>query len=156
MLTTIYLALGTNIWKLDENLNNAKSALHENWIENIKESKRYKTVPMYFEDQDTFINSVIKCETSKTPEELLKLCKDIEKELWRNKTIQNGPRIIDIDILLYGAKRVESINLIIPHDKMFERDFVLVPLYELYPNYIHKDKPLISYIDELPTRSIFI
>lgn len=144
--TLAYLALWSNIWNLDQNLDDAISVLKDEWITGIVESKRYKSTPMYFTEQEIFINSVIKCYTEEDPFYLLKICKKIENKLWREKNFQNGPRLIDIDIILYWENEISTSELKIPHNKMLERDFVLKPLFELYPNYTYNNKDLAYYI----------
>ncbi|USN58804.1 MAG: 2-amino-4-hydroxy-6-hydroxymethyldihydropteridine diphosphokinase [Candidatus Peribacteria bacterium] len=94
----------------------------------------YETGAMYVTDQDDFLNQVVEVETDFKPEELLRICKQLEDELGREKTIRFGPRSIDIDILIYGDVSLKTETLELPHPRMCERDFVLVPLREIAPD----------------------
>ena len=94
-------------------------------------SSVYRTKPMYVTDQDDFYTICISFDTDLKPLELLDLSQSIEAELHRVRTIKNGPRTIDLDILLYGDEKIKSKRLIVPHERMFERAFVLIPLSEL-------------------------
>jgi 2-amino-4-hydroxy-6-hydroxymethyldihydropteridine diphosphokinase len=89
------------------------------------------------EDQDWFLNCAAKVETKLTPRQLLEFLKNVEKELGRKVVERNGPRIIDLDVLFYGTLIVDEDDLQIPHPRIQERTFVLVPLAELEPNFIH-------------------
>lgn len=144
----VYLGLWTNIGDLNTNINNAIKCLQKqiNWIQ---EAKRYITEPMYYRNQDKFLNTVIKWEYWWTPEWLLKICKNIEEKLWRTKNFRNWPRIIDIDILLFWDEKYESELLIIPHIWISERDFVLFPLYDLDKNLIIEWKSVKDLINNL-------
>ncbi|MCK5534508.1 2-amino-4-hydroxy-6-hydroxymethyldihydropteridine diphosphokinase [bacterium] len=84
-----------------------------------------------------FLNKVIKIKTKLTPKDLLEICRKIEKELGRKKTIKWGPRTIDLDILFYGNKIIREKDLIIPHSRAHKRRFVLVPLAEISPGFVH-------------------
>ncbi|KAK3171256.1 hypothetical protein OEA41_003340 [Lepraria neglecta] len=99
----------------------------------LRTSALYETKAMYLEDQQSFINGACEVETSLGPFELLDQLKEIEKNLGREKTIENGPRTIDLDILLYDNKIVEDERLSVPHKRMREREFVLRPLCETMP-----------------------
>ena len=98
-------------------------------IKNI--SRIYETEAIGGPAQTKFLNSAVKIDTSLTPQLLLKAVKKIEKDLGRKKTVHWGPREIDLDILLYGDKIIKRKDLIIPHPRMFEREFVLKPLREI-------------------------
>jgi len=135
-MNTIYLALGSNVGNKKLNIKNAVDALKMH-ITNIKVAELYETKPMYFEEQDRFVNTVIKGETDLKPEELLKFVKTIEKELGRQKRFRNGPREIDIDILFYDQLKLENSVLILPHPRIKEREFVLKPFIDLDPEFIH-------------------
>ncbi|SHE68358.1 2-amino-4-hydroxy-6-hydroxymethyldihydropteridinediphosphokinase [Marinitoga hydrogenitolerans DSM 16785] len=103
----------------------------------IKVSDIYETEPWGFKDQDIFLNACVLIDTELTPEELLKLCKNIEKTLKRKHRFKWGPREIDLDILYYEDIILEKENLNIPHKHMFDRDFVIVPLNDISPNWKH-------------------
>lgn len=96
----------------------------------------YETEAWGLKDQDDFINQTIIVETSLSPEALIKKTKEIEEIIGRDKTEKWGPRNIDIDILIYGEKEVTLNDLIIPHPKIAQRNFVLIPLMELLPEFV--------------------
>jgi 2-amino-4-hydroxy-6-hydroxymethyldihydropteridine diphosphokinase len=103
----------------------------------VKSSSYYHTRPWGKTDQADFINAVVQVETELTPRELLELCLAIEKQMGRIRDEKWGPRIIDIDILCYGTQVLQEPNLTIPHPYLHERAFVLVPLNEIAPDYVH-------------------
>jgi 2-amino-4-hydroxy-6-hydroxymethyldihydropteridine diphosphokinase len=126
----IYLSLGSNIDNRGDYLNSAISMIKEK-CKIIKQSSVHETKPVGFINQPNFLNMCICIETTLSPFELLHYCQDIEKQLGRVRTIKNGPRTIDIDILLFNNIVINTNHLIIPHPKMNERKFVLTPLSEL-------------------------
>lgn len=121
---------------MQENIKNAIKLLGKN-IFNIKKSNIYKTKPFWETDQENFLNLVISWETELSPENLLIFLKDTEQEIWRIHRYRWWPREIDIDILFYDDLILETENLIIPHIWISERDFVLKPMLDLEPNFIH-------------------
>jgi len=132
----IYLALGTNLGNRSANLRAAIEVLPPN-VKVITESKIYETPPWGVEDQPDFLNIALKCETNLEPEPLLKYLKRLEVRLGREKTFRWGPRLIDIDVLFYDDLILESESLTIPHQRLHERVFVLVPLADIAPDFIH-------------------
>jgi 2-amino-4-hydroxy-6-hydroxymethyldihydropteridine diphosphokinase len=134
-MSKIYLGLGTNIGDTEKNLEQALLCLSEN-ITILKKSSVYETEPVGFKDQPWFLNMVIEAETNLPPNELLLFTQSVERGMKRVKTIVNGPRIIDIDILLYGGERIDAAGLKIPHPRMRERAFVMVPLFEISPELV--------------------
>ena len=104
----------------------------------LKSASIIETDPVGGPKQDKFLNSVIKVQTELEPKELLKVLKNIENQLGRVKTIQDGPRPIDLDILLYDDLKLNTPSLIIPHPRMLERDFVLIPLKEIANDLVEK------------------
>ena len=100
-------------------------------------SSFYKTEPVGYKEQDWFLNCAAKIETERTPAQLLELFQSIEKQLGRTQRVKDGPRVIDIDILLYGGGSYEENGLTIPHPRMHERRFVLVPLREIAADVVH-------------------
>lgn len=133
----VFLALGSNI---DTNVSSRfeflKMALNElnnhPKITLISVSKVYETLPVGYLDQINFLNAVVEISTSLAPAELLDFCKEtIEHKSGRVKTIENGPRTLDVDILLFGDVEVNTESLQIPHPRLFERAFVLVPLKDI-------------------------
>lgn len=141
MQNRIFLGLGSNIGDTMENLNIALNLLQEK-INLLKKSSYYKTEPIGYKDQDWFLNIVVEGETTLSPESLLDFTQSIEAKMKRVKTIINGPRIIDIDILLYNDINMETDRLIIPHPRILQRAFVVVPLAEIAPNIIVKGKKI--------------
>ncbi len=132
----IYLLLGTNLGKLKENLMNAIEELSKSGIKILKKSKIYKTKPWGKKNQPDFLNMAVEAETNLTPEKLLQTIKEIEKKLKREKTEKWGPRIIDIDILFYGNRIVNEPELKIPHPYFFERNFAIIPMADIAPDFI--------------------
>lgn len=147
---SIYLSLGTNIGNRFENLKNAINAINSTKIFQIlKISSIYETEPMYVSDQENFYNIVIlaKVRADLNPFVIFGYLKGIEYLMGRKKQkIKNGPRIIDIDILSIDEITLESDLLILPHPKLKERNFVLIPLLEIAPAYNIGDTSLSSYI----------
>lgn len=132
-----YIALGTNIEPREQHLKHALALLGENRrIVIQKESAIYQTVPVGYTEQADFLNMVIEIDTSLVSIDLLDVCQEIESHLGRKRTIRFGPRTIDLDIIVYNQESRESDRLIIPHPRMHERAFVLVPLTEIAPDLI--------------------
>lgn len=134
MNNTAYIALGSNIGKKETYLKEAVKKLHEHpevQVELI--SSIYETAPVGYENQDDFLNMAVKITTSLRPEELLSLTQKIEQELGRTREVRWGPRTADLDILLYNRENIESEQLVVPHPRMYERLFVLVPMSEICP-----------------------
>ena len=136
-MKTIYLALGSNIGDREENLQAAIRSFPTAGITTLRESPVYETEPVGFAGQRWFLNMVVEAETALFPMQLLTRTGKIERALGRVRTIPNGPRTIDIDILLYGNAVVRSPQLEIPHPRMQERRFVLAPLADLAPALRH-------------------
>jgi len=109
-------------------------ALERSGIEIDCRSSFYETEPLGLEDQPWFLNLVIRASTDQPPAELLATCKRIERDLGRTDSVRFGPRVLDIDILLYDESKVAGDDLEIPHPRMHERRFVLIPLLELDPD----------------------
>lgn len=132
----IYLGLGANLGDRPANLLAAAAALVPQ-VRVLRLSAVYETEPWGYPDQPAFLNQVLEAETELPPLELLAYLKQIEVSLGRQPSFQYGPRLIDLDILLYGDQVVELPELAIPHPHLAERAFVLVPLAELAPNLRH-------------------
>jgi 2-amino-4-hydroxy-6-hydroxymethyldihydropteridine diphosphokinase len=131
-MSKAYLGVGTNIGDCVENLKNVITALDLLPLTKVTQiSKIYKTTPVGYDDQDDFLNMVVEVDTELTAENLLGACLGIEAGLGRVRTIKNGPRIVDIDLLLYEEQTFNSKTLILPHPRMFEREFVLRPLLDI-------------------------
>jgi len=135
-METAYLLLGTNLGDRAHNLTSAHRLLNE--IGSIKAlSPVYITAAWGRTDQPDFYNQAIEISTKLEPAELLKSIKSIEIRTGRTNIIRWGPRILDIDILFYGNFIIETENLVIPHPRMHERRFALIPLHDICPNLIH-------------------
>jgi 2-amino-4-hydroxy-6-hydroxymethyldihydropteridine diphosphokinase len=136
MKHTVYIALGTN---LSDRFANLRAAIESMPPEThvLAESHVYETPPWGYEDQSAFLNMVIKAETGLEPEALLNHLKLLEVELGREQSFHWGPRLIDLDILFYDDLVLDSPPLVIPHPRLQERAFVLVPLADVAPDYIH-------------------
>ena len=132
----VYLALGTNLGDRPDNLRAAIKAISPE-IKVIVESKVYETPPWGYEDQPAFLNMAVKCETALDSESLLKRLKQLEVQLGREQSFRWGPRLIDIDILFYDDLILESESLTIPHARLQERAFVLVPLADIASDFVH-------------------
>lgn len=132
----VYLALGSNLGSRLVNLKNAVSNLTPQM--NVKKkSPVYETPPWGFKDQSAFLNQVVMVETYLEPEALLGHLKRLETALGRVESFQNGPRLIDIDILFFDDLVMDSPSLVIPHPRLHQRAFVLVPLNEIAPDLVH-------------------
>ncbi len=154
-MNSSYLSLGSNMGNREQNLKEAVSALMKEpdiQIENI--SSIYETDPVGYTEQDCFLNIALQVKTSLRPEELLSKCQQIEIELGRKREIRWGPRTIDLDILLYNHENIETESLVIPHPRMHERAFVLVPLLELNPALLIPgfSEPLPVILDAIPDK----
>jgi len=132
----VYIALGTNLGDREENLKLARSALQPT-IQISKLSSIYETAPWGVLDQPDFFNQVLIGQTKLEPQNLLSFLKELEEKLGRVPGKRYGPRLIDLDILFYDELVLENDKLVIPHPRIEERAFVLVPLAELSPELIH-------------------
>ncbi|QGU00511.1 2-amino-4-hydroxy-6-hydroxymethyldihydropteridine pyrophosphokinase [Candidatus Syntrophocurvum alkaliphilum] len=137
MQQTSYISLGSNIGDKIENLNKSISEISKiNGVDITNCSSLYITKPWGKTDQDDFINQVIEIKTDIKPLKLLYKFQNIEINMGRQRSIKWGPRIIDIDILLYGEQSIDSEELKVPHPLMLKRLFVLYPLWEIAPELI--------------------
>jgi len=137
-MVVVYLALGSNLGKREQNLFEAIHALNDNACSVRLVSSIYETEAKYVADQPHFINMAIQAETDLSAMDLLILCKDIEKRMGRDFTEKRfGPRVIDIDILFYGSEIILSDDIVIPHPRIAERRFVLEPLSEISAEMVH-------------------
>jgi 2-amino-4-hydroxy-6-hydroxymethyldihydropteridine diphosphokinase len=136
MTHIIYLSLGSNLGDRLDNLRTAISSLPPS-IQPIAQSSVYDTEPWGYSDQPTFLNLVIKASTSLNPYEVFTFVKEIEVWMGRQDTFRFGPRLIDLDILFYDELVLDSPELTIPHPRLAERAFVLVPLAEIAPDLHH-------------------
>ncbi len=132
----VYLALGSNLGDRLANLKEAINSLTPQ-MEVKAKSGVYETPPVGYEDQPKFLNQVIRVKTYLEPEPLLKHIKRLEVALGRKESFPNGPRLIDIDILFYDELVLYSPALVIPHPRLHERAFVLLPMMDLDPELVH-------------------
>lgn len=132
----VYLALGSNMGNRLSNLKAAVVNLTPQMTVKQKSSV-YETPPWGFTEQDAFLNQVVKVTTYLEPEPLLRHLKRMETALGRVPNFQNGPRVIDIDILFFDNMIINTPPLVVPHPRLHERAFVLVPLAEIEPDFIH-------------------
>jgi len=132
----VYLSLGTNLGERLDNLAQARALLLPE-VQVGKLSSVYETAPWGYLDQANFYNQVLFGETMLTPLRLLNKLKYIENKLGREQTFRYGPRIIDLDILFYESHIINTKRLQIPHPRLQARAFVLVPLVEIAPDFVH-------------------
>jgi 2-amino-4-hydroxy-6-hydroxymethyldihydropteridine diphosphokinase len=137
-ITKVVLALGSNIGDRAANLRRAVEALAP-YVDIERRSPIYETAPAYVTDQALFLNAVVTGTTRLEPYVLLRAVKDLESELGREPTFHYGPRAIDIDIIFYGDVVLRTAELIIPHPRVGEREFVLRPLADIAPDFIHPE-----------------
>ncbi|ETI27504.1 dihydropteroate synthase [Cladophialophora carrionii CBS 160.54] len=128
------IAFGSNLGDRVANIEAALSRMRDPNLRIVKLSALYETKPMYYDDQDPFLNGVCQVETTLEPLTLLDMLQSIENELGRKRTIDKGPRTIDLDIVLYNQDYIKHPRLHVPHISMLERDFVLRPLAEILPD----------------------
>lgn len=137
-MSIVYLGLGSNLGNRRHNLDRAIEALGDKGKVKVKKlSSLYETEPVGFAEQPLFLNAVFEGNTHLTPRQLLAFIKETEKKLGRLPSFRNSPRVIDIDILLYEGEQRESPSLTIPHPRLAERAFVLIPLAEIAPDLRH-------------------
>jgi 2-amino-4-hydroxy-6-hydroxymethyldihydropteridine diphosphokinase len=150
---TAFIALGSNVGNRYDNITRAiKLLTSDSETGLVTFSSIYETDPVGYEDQDLFLNMVIKVITDLDAHELLAKCLKIELNLGRKREIKWGPRTVDLDILTFNQENIETEKLIVPHPRMLERAFVLVPLLELRPNFSWMEKPLEAALAELPDK----
>ena len=131
MSERIYLGLGSNLGDRLANLGRAVRELEERGVRGLRSSRVYETDPVGGPPQPEFLNAVLEAGTELEPRELLKVCLEIEAEMGRVRGERWGPRLIDLDLLTYGGIEIDEPDLTVPHPRMHERAFVLVPLLEL-------------------------
>jgi 2-amino-4-hydroxy-6-hydroxymethyldihydropteridine diphosphokinase len=128
---TVYISLGTNVGKREENLERAIAALGERGVRVTRRSAIYETEPVEVREQAWFLNCVVEAETELMPVQLMRALLEIEREMGRRRRVPKGPRVIDMDILLFGTSVVKTREVEIPHPRMAERRFVLAPMAEI-------------------------
>lgn len=133
-MTKAALSIGSNLGDRFSYLQNAVTSICQHpKISNVKVSSVYETKPVGGVEQDDFLNAVISLETELTPEELLKFAQQLENEAERVREVRWGPRTLDVDILVHGKEVLNSVELTLPHPRIAERSFVLVPWFEIAP-----------------------
>lgn len=135
-MAEVFLALGTNLGDRLENLHRALDCIATK-IQILQVSSVYETPPWGYTEQPPFLNLVLCGQTELEPQSLLEFLKSCEQALGRKPTFRYGPRLIDLDILAYEDRILETPTLILPHPHLHERAFVLVPLHEIAPDWRH-------------------
>jgi 2-amino-4-hydroxy-6-hydroxymethyldihydropteridine diphosphokinase len=156
---TAYLSLGSNIGERQDNLERALTLLELAGIHIVHRSSVYETEPQDVANQPWFLNLVVECETRFFPLQLLTTVLGIEREMGRRRGTaagRRGPRLIDIDILLYGNATIGTPRLVVPHPRMLERRFVLEPLLEIAPGLRHpaSKEPFSKYLSGTKTQKL--
>ena len=155
-LQIIYLSLGSNVGDRADNLRRAIAALEDAGARVQKVSSIYETEPVDLREQPWFLNCVVKAETELPAVELLKRLRQIEAAMGSKKIVPKGPRLIDLDILLFGDESVDTPELHVPHPRMHLRRFVLVPLAEIAPGLRHPawDANAEELLERTPDKSV--
>ena len=133
----MYLSLGSNVGDRAKNLQDAIAALADAGVEVSRISSIYETEPVDLREQPWFLNCVVEAQTNLPPLELLQALRAIEARMGSKKLVAKGPRLIDMDILLYGDETIDTPELQVPHPRMHLRRFVLAPLAEIAPRARH-------------------
>ena len=136
-MSIAYIGIGSNLGNREENCQKAIALLIEKNIKITKRSSPYEIEPWGVKEQPRFINMAVEIETNLEPAELLKVIKEIENSMGRREGIRWGPRVIDLDVLLYDDLILKTGELEIPHPAIKDREFVLKPLSEIAPDKIH-------------------
>ncbi|MBW3127219.1 2-amino-4-hydroxy-6-hydroxymethyldihydropteridine diphosphokinase [Hymenobacter profundi] len=137
MPTLIYLLLGSNLGNRQEILRTAVAELHQLAGPIVAQSGLYETAAWGLADQPAFLNQAVAVATSLPPETLLAACQQVEQQAGRTREIRWGARTLDVDILLHGQKIIDTPTLQVPHPRLPERRFALVPLAEIAPEVVH-------------------
>ena len=154
-MATTYLSLGSNKGDRAHYIARAIEALGANGIKVMRQSRLYETEPVETTSKAWFLNCVIEAETKLLPPQLMHTLLDIERSLGRRRRVLRGPRFIDMDVLLYDDGVVSTGQLVIPHPRMAQRRFVLVPFAEIAPEARHPvlKKSIAELLEETPDRS---
>jgi len=133
----VFLSLGSNVGDREKNVRVAIAALPELGVQIRKVSSIYETEPVDLLDQPWFLNCVVEGETNVPPPALLRELRELERRMGSKKPVARGPRLIDLDILVYGGQTIDSPELQVPHPRLHLRRFVLAPLAEIAPDLKH-------------------
>ena len=136
-MKTVYLGLGSNVGDRWRNLDRARALIESADLRVVRASSIYETEPREVRNQPWFLNQVLEAETTLFPRQLLARTQRIEREMGRKRIAAKGPRVIDVDILLYWESVIRTESLEIPHPRLVERRFVLEPLAEIAPELRH-------------------
>ncbi len=136
-MAVVYVGIGSNLGDKGNNCLLAVEKLSARGIPITKRSALYETKPWGVTDQPDFVNMAVEAHASVSPQQLLGILKEIEIEMGRKPGLRWGPRLIDLDLLLYDDLIIQSENLVVPHPLLHKREFVLLPLSEIAPNAVH-------------------
>lgn len=153
----VYLGLGTNVGDKTKNLINAVDILGRK-LKIIKTSRIYPSKPVGYTQQDIFLNMALYCQTEMDAKTLFRFIKDVEREVGRIERFRWGPREIDIDILFYNNQVINDGDIIVPHPRLHERDFVLIPLMDINPGLIHPvlKKSIGELLEDIKEKSVIL
>ena len=134
----VFIGIGSNLGRREENCERAIALMNEAGVRVTDRSSKYETEPWGVKDQPPFINMAVRAETELDPSALLRVLKGIEKTMGRKPAVRWGPRVIDLDILIYDDISWDTPELKIPHPLMLEREFVMEPLVEIAPALVER------------------
>ena len=136
-MNIVYIAFGSNIGDRGTAIEEALNLIEQNEMKIVKRSKIYETEPYGYVDQPSFLNGAVEVETNLSCRDVLERLLSIENQIGRVREFKWGPRIIDLDIIFYNNEIYDEEDLKVPHPDMQNRDFVLKPLNDLCPDYVH-------------------